>query len=283
VYEHGVWLSSPEWYAPEMPELPLMLYEEMEGHVGVVIDWCEVFRGNFFTFSKGGEMRGFHVVFRIRIEQDGTLVFWDDDGCLIQRNGELVHEDRRGHSLERHGIEVRAGDVLEVAQWQDIQQWMWKGCLIPARLPVFSDALLPYLPRVQERLLTPGGPPLKMMTNAHRPVRAALSVYSMVLNGYSPERVLLYGEDQWTPEGRRALTELMPFAEVVPTAAALVEIENAAGSRLKRDAAACWWVFKTCMALYCVPRIACIMDDDFVILDEVSDALAQFETHDLVY
>lgn len=282
-YEGGVWLSAPEWDTPAMPELPLMRYEEMEGHVGLVIDWCECFRGGFLTFTTGGEMRGFHVVFRVRIEQAGILVFWDDDGCIVRREGEVVHEDRSGHPLVRHSIEVCEGDSLEFAQWQDIQQWVWRGCLQPVRMPVFADALLPYLPRVRERLLKPEGPALKMMTNGFNAVRAALSVYSMVLNGYSPEQVLLYGEDQWTPERRRLLNELMPFAEVVPADRALCEIEKAAGPGVRRGAASCWWVFKACMAVYCAPRVSCMMDDDFVILDDVSDALAKFETHDLVY
>jgi hypothetical protein len=282
-YENGVWLSQPEWDAPEMPDLPQLRYEEMEGRVGVVIDWCEFFRGNFLTFSTGGEMRGFHVAFRIRIEQTGTFVFWDDDGSIVRRDGVVVHEDRRGHPLERHSIEVREGDLLEFAQWQDILQWAWKGCLQPAGAPAFADALLPYLPRVRERLLAPNGPALKMMTNGSHAVRAALSVYSMVLNGYSPARVLLYGEHQWTPEGRQSLAELMPFAEVVTTDRALSEFEKAAGPAIRLGAAACWWVFKACIAVYCAPRISCLMDDDFVILDDVSDALREFETHDLVY
>ena len=281
--EKGVWLSDPEWDTPEMPDVPILRYEEMEGRVGVAINWCEFFRGNFLTFSTGGEMRGFHVTFRIRIEQTGTFVFWDDDGSIVRRDGVVLHEDRRGHSLERHSIEVREGDLLEFAQWQDILQWAWRGCLQPARSPRLAEALLPYLPHVQERLSAPTGPPLKMMTNGFNSVRAALSVYSMVLNGYSPERILLYGEDQWTPERRESLAQLMPFAEVVTTPQALSEIEKAAGPEIRLGASACWWVFKTCIALYCPPRVSGMMDDDFVILDDVSDALRRFETHDLVY
>src|SRR5215469_15647927 len=56
--EKGVWLSDPEWDTPEMPDVPILRYEEMEGRVGVAINWCEFFRGNFLTFSTGGEMRG---------------------------------------------------------------------------------------------------------------------------------------------------------------------------------------------------------------------------------
>jgi len=282
-YQGGIWVSAPEWDALEMPELPLMRYEELDGHVGVVIDWREVFRGGFLTFMGGGEMRGFHVAFRLRIEQYGVFVFWDDDGCIVRRDGQVLHEDRRGHGLERHSIEVRKGETLEFAQWQDFQHWIWKACLIPSQPTLPAGALLPWLPRVQERLLTPNGPPLKMMTNGANSLRAALCVYSMVLNGYSPARILLYGEDQWTPERRQALTELMPFATVVPTADALREIQSAAGPRVTRDAAASWWVFKACMAVFCAPLTACMMDDDYLILGDTSDALSAFETHDLVY
>jgi len=279
----GTWLSAPAWNAPEMPDLPRLRYEEMEGQVGVVIDWCEEFRGGFLTFITGGEMRGFHVVFRIRFERAGLFVFWDDDGCIVRRDGVVIHEDRKGHPLQRHSIEVRKGDILEFAQWQDIQQWLWKGCLIPAEPAALGNALLPYLPCVLERLRTPAGPPLKMMTNGHNPVRAALSVYSMVLNGYSPEQVLLYGENQWTPESRQCLKQLMPFAAVVPTPEALKEIGRAAGKRLRHDAATYWWVFKACLAVFCAPRTSCMMDDDVIILDTTSDALSTFQTHDLVY
>jgi hypothetical protein len=178
---------------------------------------------------------------------------------------------------------VCRGDVLEFAQWQDIGDWLWKATLVPTAPLDSAASLLPYLDAIRCRLAAPEGPALKMMTNGHNPVRGALSIYSMILNGYAPEQILIYGEHQWTPEARLTMERLMPFARVVPTSDVLNEIERFAGSRWRRDSVSCWWVFKACVPLFCQPRTCCMLDDDVIVLDSVHDALETFRDHDLVY
>lgn len=48
-------------------------------------------------------------------------------------------------------------------------------------------------------------------------MRTIICIYSMILNGYRPPEVWLYGEHQWTPEARRSFAEWLPFARVAPT------------------------------------------------------------------
>src|ERR1044072_2326740 len=102
-----------------MPTVPQPHWELVGGEVCWTINWRDWFRpGAGWPDSKlGGEMRGFHIVFRLRLRAAGTLVFWDDDGCLIRRNGTEVHHDRSAHPIKRHEVQVSKGDVLEVAQW----------------------------------------------------------------------------------------------------------------------------------------------------------------------
>jgi hypothetical protein len=266
-----------------MPSLPSRHWEDVEGEVGLVIDWRAAFRGSFLTFIEGGEMRGFHVIFRIQVHADGEFEFWDDDGCIVRRAGSIVHEDRASHPLVKHAIAVRRGDILEFAQWQDRGAWLWKGRLVTREPVDRAAALEPFLGRVAARLRVPDGPPLKMFTNARHPVRAALAIYSMVLRGYAPAAIRIYGEHQWTETARAIMRRLLPFAVIVPTNEALAEIERAAGSRMRRDAGAFWWVLKACVPLFCEPRACCMLDDDVVVLDSVADALQAFERRELVY
>lgn len=283
VSSDGVWRSAPEWDAKPMPILPQRTWEDADGRLRMAIDWREVFRGDLLTFIKGGEMRGFHVVFHIAVNEDGVLRFWDDDGSVVRRRGEILHEDRTVHPLAPHEIPVRRGDILEFAQWQDAGDWLWRATLIPSAPQDALASLLERLDAVRRRLAAPEGPPLKMMTNARNPLRSALAIYSMILNGYAPEQVLIHGEHQWTPEARRTMERLTPFARIVPTSDVLAEIERVAGTRWRRNSLNYWWVFKACVPLFCQPRTCCMLDDDVIVLDSVHDALERFRDHDLVY
>jgi hypothetical protein len=160
------WISEPEWDAPLMPTLPQALWANMHGELCWTIDWCRLFEEGLKYqghYRNKGEMRGFHVVFRIRVEGSGSLVLWDDDGSIIRRNGEVIHMDRATHELTRNEIEVSAGDCLEIAQWQNYGGWLWStaptvNCISSA------DLFLPYLDNVQHRLRFPNGPALKIYT-----------------------------------------------------------------------------------------------------------------------
>ena len=135
----GRWASAPDWDAPPMPLQPQPRWQPLHDELCWTIDWGELF---------GGEMRGFHVVFQLRVTASGTLVFWADDGCVIRRNGQIVHCDRGAHMPARSSIEVRVGDRLEVAQWQATGAWLWGAWLAAsahALTPEPVDLLAPYL------------------------------------------------------------------------------------------------------------------------------------------
>jgi hypothetical protein len=117
----GRWVSAPDWDAPPMPSpyWPQPRWSVVDDELCWMIDWRDLFRSGVpGKWQPAGRMRGFHVVFRLRVRGGGRLAFWDDDGCLVRRNGELVHQDRSSHRLTRHAIDVGDGDILEIAQWQ---------------------------------------------------------------------------------------------------------------------------------------------------------------------
>jgi len=283
----GAWASEPEWGAPQMPSVPEPRWRMFEGELCWTVDWCEWFkRGLGLEHSPGGgEMRGFHVVFRLRVRAGGTLVFWDDDGSVIRRGGEVVHRDQTAHGPARHELEVTAGEVLEVAQWQHGGWWLWGAHAGRAggRAPAPSVALPPYLEAVERRLRRPSGPPLKMYTNGAHPARAVACLYSLILNGYAPSKVLLYGDYQWDAAARTLFSNFLPFAEVVPTEWARARLLAAGGHRLAQAALNHWYVMKTFVALLLPPEEFCLMDDDVFVLENMDDALAAFREHDLVY
>jgi hypothetical protein len=230
-------------------------------------------------------MRGFHVVFQLRIHDSGTLIFWDDDGYMIRRNGQTIHADRSSHLLTRHQIEVRAGDRLEVAQWQHNEGWLWGALLVPSGqgLQESTALLLPYLSIVRQRLEAPNGPPLKMYFHGATPMRTVLAIYSMILNGYSPSGVLVFGEYQWSEQSREVFTALLPFAHIVRTEAVLARLQSLGQPWLIDLARQHWFVMKTCIGLLCPPTEFCFMDDDIFILDGVDEALKAFQQRPLVF
>jgi len=254
-----------------------------------LIDWVELFRGKLtFVGSNqpcGGEMRRFHVIFRLRITGSGTLVFFDDDGSIVRRNGEVVHVDRGAHPLRRHEIEVRTGDRLEIAQWQLCGEWKW-GAMLVGKPPVFEDTvdvLQPFARAAAERMASPNGPPLKVYTHGRSMVRTAVAALSVVLNGYRPSEILLYGENDWPAEGRELVRRLMPWARVVREVDVISQIADGGSRRLTEWARRHWFVQKMCVAMFCQPREFCLIDDDIFILDSLDEMLAAFRDHDTVF
>jgi hypothetical protein len=240
-----------------------------------MIDWKAFF----------GEMRGFHVVFEIELLVSGSLAIWADDGSIIERGGRvIIHEDRTAHSLQRNLIFVAAGDRLRIASWQLYGDWLWGAHLCsPMNFMNSIDTLLCFLPVVSRRLQEPSGPAVKMFTNGASPARTVLSMYSMVMNGYAPQKVLLFGEHQWSSESRSLFDRCLPFAEIIETSAVRWAINEAGATSLTIPAMRAWWVMKTCVALLSDPREFCMMDDDVFVLASVEDALSAFGSADLVY
>jgi hypothetical protein len=122
-----------------------------------------------------------------------------------------------------------------------------------------------------------------MFTNGASPARTVLSTYSMVMNGYAPQKVLLFGEHQWSGESRSLFDRCLPFAEIIETSAVRWAINEAGATPLTIPAMRAWWVMKTCVALFSDPREFCMMDDDVFVLASVEDALSAFAAADLVY
>jgi hypothetical protein len=275
------WASQPEWDAPALPDLPQPQPATVHGESCWLIDWCRLFGGGLGRLNgqpSPGEMRGFHVVFRLTIHVAGALIFWDDDGSIIRRDGAILHEDRGVHPLARSVLEVQAGDVLEVAHWQRYGDWQWAARVAPS-----VAALLPYRTAVQERLAAPGGPPLKLYIGGAAPLRSAVAIYSMILNGYSPAEVLIFGDYQWSEAARRLLAELLPFARVAPTEQVLARIGGLGQPGLADLALRHWSAMKLAISLLCPPHTFCLMDDDVFILEPLDDALAAFAEHALVF
>ncbi|MEW6735050.1 MAG: hypothetical protein AB1489_27415 [Acidobacteriota bacterium] len=283
----GQWISEPEWNAPLMSSLPQPSWQSIQDEACWIIDWCDFFSGGLRSqgASLAGEMRGFHVVFKLRINGSGTLVFWDDDGCVIRHNGNIIHTDPSAHTLKRNEISVQMGDHLEIAQWQHYGGWVWGAKLILAEEneQALSDLLLPYLDIVQQRLKKPNGPPLKTYFSGQTPLRTVVSLYSMILNGYSPTKVLVFGEHQWSQQNRQLFAKLLPFAQVISMNSVFKHIQALRVPRLAEFARRHWFVLKTCIALLYPPKEFCLMDDDIFVLDSVADALHAFETHNLVF
>lgn len=280
------WISEPEWDAPLMPALPQPHWEFLKDELCWAIDWQRLFKQGtvWWDNNTGGEMRGFHIVFRLRMNTGGTLVFWDDDGSIIRRNGTIIHSDRSAHTLTRSVVEVMAGDVLEVAQWQLGWGWLWGAHMHRQNehsLPI--DVLMPYLTAVRQRLVQHEGPPLKMYTNGGTPIRTIVTIYSLILNGYAPSAIYLFGEDQWNARARYLFNTLLPFAQIVPTVQVAAQILSLGGTRLLDIARRYWFVMKTCISLFYPPTESCLVDDDVFILDRLDDGLKAFETNDLVY
>lgn len=282
------WTSEPEWDAPLMPTLPQIHWDVLNDELCWTVNWRRLFKQGVVTWNPqmGGEMRGFHVVFCIAVKESGTLVFWDDDGSIIRRNGEVIYCDRTAHALRRSEIHVQSGDILEVAQWQLGWSWLWGAYLLQegeSSAPSIEDILKPYLRLVQQRLTQPDGPPLKMYVGDGTPLRTIISLYSMIANGYVPSAVYLFGENQWSERTRQLFTTLLPFAEIVTTSEVIARMQTMGGLRLAEMASRYWFVMKACVSLFYSPQECCVMDDDVFILERLDDALAAFQEHDLVY
>jgi hypothetical protein len=286
-HEGGRWLSEPEWEAPGMPYRPEPKLVPVGDEVCWLIDWREFLSRGRPSLAAGGvgEFGGCHVVVRLRMRETGRLAFFADDGCVIRRNGEIVHDDRETHALTRHEIGVEEGDLLEVAQWQAGGEWKWGAFLEsePATADRIAATFLPYLPFVEARLTQPEGPPLKVFTNAASPARTILAVYSLILNGFTPSEVLLYGSHQWREPARHLMEAAFPFARIVPLEEVEAGLAAAGGDRIATWARKPGFIMKAAVLLFAPPAEFCCLDDDVFVLGRLDDALAAFATHDVVY
>jgi hypothetical protein len=273
-----------------MPYRPQVHWEEIDEERWWLLDWHDQFcrslpQGPFEPkWRVAGQMRGFHIVFHLRIQANGELAIRTDDDCIIRRDGQVIYSESDSHELHRHVIDVRAGDLLEIAQWNRDGEWRWGARWnVPAPGLELSDIVGRYRDTILQRLDRPEGPPLKMFVNGASATRAAIALYSFILNGYVPSEVVLFGEHQWNREARAFFAEAFPFARVVPTDEVYARIKALGGQELVDLARSYWWVMKACIMLLCPPEESCYMDDDIIVLDRMDDALEAFRGHDLVF
>jgi hypothetical protein len=245
-----------------------------------LIDWCAFFAAGVRRYDGrvAGEMRGFHVVFHLHVHAAGVLTFWADDGCIIRRNGTIVHSDRSTHPLARQTLTVETDDLLEVAHWQNSGEWQWGARLNPS-----VETLHPSLRTIRAKLASPNGPPLKLYFGDTAPLRAVVAIYSLILNGYRPSGVFVFGDYQWSPATRLLVSELLPFANIVSTDDVLQHLSELGQSRLAKLALNCWGAMKLAVSLLYPPDEYCFMDDDVFVLDAVDDALDAFRGNNLVF
>jgi hypothetical protein len=226
----GVWTSEPEWEAPPSPFRPNPVWTVEDGHGWRTIDWRRFFRTLVTDWDHSGQMRGFHVVFRLRVLVGGKLICRDDDGSIVRRGGGILRSDRHAHRPADYDIAVEPGDLLDVAQWQLHGGWSWSVRPAEGTALTSPDGLITeFLPEIRRRMTEPEGPPVKLFTDGRTPLRTVLGLYSMILNGYSPSAVLLFGEHQWPAASRRIFAEALPFAGVIDTAAVRWAIDQAGG------------------------------------------------------
>jgi hypothetical protein len=179
---------------------------------------------------------------------------------------------------------VAAGDRLDIAQWQRFGGWLWGAQISNGHRTADKTGIFTrHLPTVNRRLRQPNGPILKVFTHGRSPLRTVLAVYSLIINGYIPDGVALFGEHQWSQASSDLFARLLPFAEVVQTDHFLAHLEEIGGPTLADWARSRWYVMKTCMSVMYPPDECCCMDDDVLILDRLDDALRAFADNDLVF
>lgn len=241
------------------------------------LDWGELFRGGDRYL---GNMRQFGVVFRIRVNATGKLMFKSESCCAIKRGNACLFA---GVPYSGVSVDAIAGDLLDIAVAHGDQSWVW-GAKIEPVASGGADLVSTYLPLVQARLRQPNGPPIKIFTDARHPIRTVIAIYSMILNGYSPSKVYIYGDHQWGSSVRYQLALFLPFATCVPSSRIYQQISQLASSRLIDAAKNFPMVMKACITLLCDPvDLFCMMDDDIFVLRTVADAQALFEQNDFVF
>ena len=282
----GRWTSEPDWDAPLFPYRPQPAWQMVSDQPCFLIDWRDTFRRGVKSQPHAvcGDMCGFHVVFQVRTAGGGVLSFWDDDGSIIRRNGAVVHCDRTAHPLSRSELLVKAGDSLAIAQWQMDNDWLWGASFGGAMdEAACGRSVLEYKGAVDAALARPNGPVLKMLVQGDAPVRTILAVYSMILNGYRPAGIVLFGEHQWTDRARALFHQALPSAEIRPSAEILHSWSHLFGDEFADFAQSYWFAMKAGIALVCPPDDFCLMDDDVFVLDPVDDALESFVDCDAVF
>ncbi len=268
--------NTPLWAAQPTHLRPAPDWCQFGGHDYWTLDWGELFRGGDRYL---GTMPGFGVIFQVRIQTAGQFAFTSGGHCEIRRGPEELY---RGLPLPDAAVAVAPGDILQIAVAHGPDDWRFGGRIEPTG-KAGTDLANVYLPRVLERLLHPDGPPLKVFTDARNPMRTVISIYSMILNGYSPKHVYIYGSYQWKPFVNTLLGKFLPFATPVLFSGIEEQVTRFAPGILTETAKDHWYLMKSCVSLLCEPSVFCMMDDDLFILDSVATPQALAGERDFVF
>lgn len=266
----------PEWQAQLTHLKPTPEWKPNGENLFWTTNWSGLFRGGDKFL---GTMRQFGVAFRIRVNATGKLVFTCRGRCVVRRGDSTAFE---GVPASYACIDVETGDLLDVAVADGPDDWSW-GANIEPVASGGAELINTYLPHVEARLREPNGPPMKIFTDARDPIRTVISIYSMILNGYSPSKVYIFGSYQWKPFARHLLAQFLPFANVVPLPRLRDQIWQAASPHLADVAKNLPMVMKACITLLCDPLEFCMMDDDIFVLRTVADAQALFRENNFVF
>lgn len=132
---HGQWLSDPDWLAPPMPYRPQPYWDTIHGELCWLIDWRDFFRGGLKLWDRGlcGEMRGFHVLFHLRMNRGGRFVFWDDDSCFIRRMEDYQHIITKGIKA------INISDTVEKGPFKKVIYILVDKSLVPLWRPALEE------------------------------------------------------------------------------------------------------------------------------------------------
>jgi hypothetical protein len=150
-------------------------------------------------------------------------------------------------------------------------------------LAEIAHLLTPLAAAAAGRMVIPNGPTVAVYSDGTSPVRTAIAIYSLVLNGYAPHSVKVFGEHRWS-EGTKAFFQAsLPFAEIPATEELRSAIRRAGDKALERMIAENDFGLRAAMALFVSNDEMCILEDDVVIIDGLDEGVNRLRTHDLVY
>ena len=282
----GRWLSPPAWQAPLMPYHPQPRWDLME-HMPV---WTIAGRPFVTCSSHGGfgKMPGRCEGFR---SPSGSSC----EALATLRSGQRMAASSVGRCCPDRrscrpwiGPPCRGRDGGRHARHRPVpvdRQLVVGAGFVPPTVSAEDalDMLTPFLNPITTRLQSAAGPAIKMFTDGQHPYRAVVAAYSMIVNGYAPSSLLLYGDYQWSAGARACFEQLLPFATIVPTVDVCDRLERLGGADLATLALRYWYVMKACVMVLEEPDEFCAMDDDVFVLDDVGDAVQAFRTHDYVF
>jgi hypothetical protein len=187
---------------------------------------------------------------------------------------------------ERLQLQAEVSAGLEAYRTGQRHQSLRNDIALPNTLedkPRDPREFLPSLaPLAHRRLEHHNGPQLVMYTDGTAPVRAVVALFSMILNGYAPPEVLLFGEHQWDQRARDLFAAAAPFAQIISSDQFMEHARACGGPELVEMAQRYPFVARALVPLTYMKE-GCFMDDDVLIVDGVDDAQHAFRHSDLVY